>query len=411
MTAPAPSPGPAERRLVVELGRALHEAGFPTPQLEAALGRVASRLGLVAQVFATPTSLFCAFGAGSEQRTHLERVEPAGFDLGRLARLDDLVDRLAGGRVDAKAAPRELAAIAAAGSPYPPALELLCWGLSSAATALFLGGGVREATVGGAIGLAVGLLSRLAGSALGRRGLFEPVAAALAAALATAVATLWAPLSVYVATLAGIIFLIPGFTLTVALSELALRHLSSGTARFASALVVFLTVTFGTAVGGRLGALLVGGAPVAAIPAGSPPWAEAVALLVAPLALTVLFRAPLRDAPWIVVVGFLGYQGGRLGGEWLSPELGMFLGALAVGLASGLFERLTGRPAAIPLVPSILLLVPGSIGYRSLASLLERDVLFGIETAFRMLLIAVSLVAGLLVGQAVTAHTPPARDP
>jgi len=401
------TPGTAERGLVVELGRALHEAGFPTPQLEAALGRVATRLGLVAQVFATPTSLFCAFGEGSEQRTHLARVEPAGYDLGRLARLHELVDRLASGQLDAATAPAELARAADPQSPYPASLELACWGLSSAATALFLGGGAREAAVGGGLGLVVGLLARAASGALHRRGLFEPVAAALAATLATVVAAHWGPLSVYVATLAGIIFLIPGFTLTVALTELALRHLSSGTARFASALIVFLTVTFGSAVGSRLGGVLAGGAAVAAVPAGSPPWAEAVALLVAPLALTVLFRAPLRDAPWVVAVGFLGYQGGRLGGEWLSPELGMFLGALAVGLASGLFERITRRPAAIPLVPSILLLVPGSIGYRSLSSLVERDVLFGIDSAFRMILIAVSLVAGLLVGQAIQAQAPP----
>jgi uncharacterized membrane protein YjjB (DUF3815 family) len=53
-------------------------------------------------------------------------------------------------------------------------------------------------------------------------------------------------------------------------------------------------------------------------------------------------------------------------------------------------------------VPGILLLVPGSIGYRSLNALMEREVVSGIETAFSMLVIAVSLVAGLLMSNAVT---------
>ena len=153
-------------------------------------------------------------------------------------------------------------------------------------------------------------------------------------------------------------------------------------------------------MGGRIGVAVFGAAPAAG-PRAAANWTEWLALAVAPLALTVLFRAPLRALPWIVGIGFLGFQGGRIGAELITPELGMFVGALAVGSASRIYARVTGRPETIPLVPAILLLVPGSIGYRSLASLLERDVVPGIETAFRMLLVAVSLVAGLLLANAI----------
>ena len=40
------------------------------------------------------------------------------------------------------------------------------------------------------------------------------------------------------------------------------------------------------------------------------------------------------------------------------------------------------------LVPGILLLVPGSVGFRSLTSLIERQAVAGIETAFSMILTA-----------------------
>ena len=49
------------------------------------------------------------------------------------------------------------------------------------------------------------------------------------------------------------------------------------------------------------------------------------------------------------------------------------------------------------LVPGILLLVPGSIGYLSMSSLMQRNTVAGIDTAFTMVLTAVSLVAGLLI--------------
>lgn len=399
MTPPAPD-STANLDLLLRLGRLLHEAGVPTPDLEASLGRVARRLGVRAQLFSTPTSLFFAFGEGVEQRTHLERVEPAGVDLGRLAALDALMDRVARGELAAHGALAEIERLVASPVPYPAWLTHLCWGVSSAATATFLGGGAAEIAVGAAIGLATGLLSRALGRSSHGARLFEPLAAALAAFVATGAAALWPPLSIYIATLAGIIFLIPGFTLTVALSELAQQHLSAGTARFASALVIFLTVTFGTALGGRLGEAAFG-AVEGALPRLPPGWSEPLALLVAPLALTVLFRAPWSAAPWILVTGFVGYQGARLGGELLSAELGMFVGAFAVGLTSQLYQRWTGRPSVVPQVPSILLLVPGSIGYRSFASLVERDVVLGVETAFRMILIAVSLVAGLLLASAL----------
>jgi uncharacterized membrane protein YjjB (DUF3815 family) len=52
-------------------------------------------------------------------------------------------------------------------------------------------------------------------------------------------------------------------------------------------------------------------------------------------------------------------------------------------------------------VPGLMLLVPGSVGFRSLASLLERDVVAGVDTAFSMLMVAVALVAGLLSANAL----------
>ena len=113
-------------------------------------------------------------------------------------------------------------------------------------------------------------------------------------------------------------------------------------------------------------------------------------------------RAPRTEIAWIVAVGTVGYFAGRLGAEMLEPEVGMFVGALAVGLASGLYQRLRRLPSSIPLVPGILMLVPGSIGYRSLTALLAEEVVPGIQTAFRMLLVAASLVAGLLISSALT---------
>ena len=124
-------------------------------------------------------------------------------------------------------------------------------------------------------------------------------------------------------------------------------------------------------------------------------------LILAPVSLTVLFRAPPRELQWIAVTCVLAFFGGRFGARVFGPELGIFAGALIAGVTSNLYARLRCRPASVTLVPAVLLLVPGSIGFRGLALMLEQQVVGGVESAFRMLLMLSALVAGLLIANVV----------
>jgi len=52
-------------------------------------------------------------------------------------------------------------------------------------------------------------------------------------------------------------------------------------------------------------------------------------------------------------------------------------------------------------VPAVLLLVPGSLGLRGLASLLDRDTVTGVESVVATAIVATAIVAGLLIANAV----------
>ena len=82
-----------------------------------------------------------------------------------------------------------------------------------------------------------------------------------------------------------------------------------------------------------------------------------------------------------VLVADLAYGAGH---AWLGAEGGACLGALAVGVAANGFARLFNRPAALMEVPGIMVLVPGSVGLRSLTALLSHDVMAGIEVGVEM---------------------------
>jgi uncharacterized membrane protein YjjB (DUF3815 family) len=86
----------------------------------------------------------------------------------------------------------------------------------------------------------------------------------------------------------------------------------------------------------------------------------------------------------------------------VGEQLGAFLGAFVVSAGSNLFARIKRRTAMVTQVPGLLILVPGSIGLRSMQSLIGQDVEMGIATAFRVAIIGISLAAGLLAGNVVT---------
>ncbi len=396
------SPGPDRDAVpfVLGLARALHVFGTPSHQVEDALGQVAGRLGLPAQFLATPTSIMISAGPRADERTHLVRVEPGEQDLGRLAAVHDVVQQVVRGAMAPGEGTARLEAIERAPPRYGALATVVAMGLSSAAASRFLGGGPRELATATLIGLVIGLLAAWSARYAPLARLFDPLAAFTASVLAAAAAHLAGPQSVYLATLAGIIILIPGFSLTVAVTELSNRHLVSGTARLFGAFTTFVVIALGVAIGSTLMNTLLG-VPVTAAPPPMPAWTEALALLAAPLAFTVLLRAQPRDAGWIMLACILGFAGTRAGSLVLGPELGVFVGAVAVGLAGSAFNRALGRPAAVLRVPGILLLVPGSVGFRGLTALLDRQVIPGVETAFRMITMAVALAAGLLIASVV----------
>lgn len=390
-------------RFLLLLGEGLHRFGAPSHRIEEALSAAAARLGLTARFFATPTSLYAAFGPPEEQRTSLIRVEPGAVDLEKLSALDALVEDVIAARLGVDAGWARAQELLASAPRYGPLEEVAAYGLASGSAALLLGGGLAEGAAAGAVGTALGTLSRATAPLPAVARVYELLAAFVAAAAAALIAHHF-PVSAGMATLAGLIVLVPGLTLTVALNEIAMRHLSSGTARLTGAAVVFLEIIFGVAVAQQLTSGL---EPLLHEPAHPlPAWARPFALLLTVPALMVLFRAPARALGWILAACFLALLGARLGARWLSPELGACMGAFFLGLGSNAYERWLRRPSSVPLVPGMVILVPGSLGFRSLSALLQRETLAGIETAFAMTMVAISIVAGLLLAGAVL---PPRR--
>lgn len=408
-TAAAPARERADAiQFVLDLGRALHGYGTSSPEVETSMQIASRKLGLAGEFFATPTSIFATFlgegGSAHDASTHLMRVEPGSADLGRRARVDQILDDVVNQRLDADEGRIVLRAVRSDPDPYPTWLTVLCSALVSAGAARFFGLSAWEIALAGGIGMLVEMLELAARHVTRLRRVLLPLSAFLAAAIVALVAGVRGAPTPFQVVVAAVITLLPGLRLTTAMSELALDHLASGTARFFGSLMTLIVLLFGASLGAQIGNLFPDTLPIEAVNAARaavPAWTLLVALCVVPLCFGVLFRASARDLPWVLVSCTLAYLGSQWGGRVLGSGFEAALGGLLVGLASNVYARALNRPAATTLLPGILLLVPGSIGLRSLFNLLERDVLTGIESAFQAATVGMAIVAGLFVANVI----------
>ncbi len=397
-SADAPQPYESNRyaALVLNLGRALLHVGSPAHRLEDAMQIMASRLGLQAEFFSTPTALIVSLGDGEKQRTFLARSEPGSTNLAKLADLTEVMEDLASGRLEPEAADERVRAIDQAPAIYGYWRQLLGFIALSGGITPLIGGGWREMLLALVLGTITGLIVLWLRRHVERSRLASP----LTATVITFLGVLWCSIdpqtALVPAVIASIIALVPGMDLTTASRELATGHLVSGSSRLAFALMVFALLALGLVLGGLAGQWLVG--PVELVgTATSPDWLPVVGVLLAALGLMLLNQAHRRDWVWILLACSIAYVGSRVGLMIEAPVVGAFIGALAVGLAGNLFATMTGRPGSIMHLPGLIMLVPGSIGLRSLATLLADDVLSGIETAAMAGMIAVALTTGMIL--------------
>jgi uncharacterized membrane protein YjjB (DUF3815 family) len=227
---------------------------------------------------------------------------------------------------------------------------------------------------------------------------FELVGAAFAAFAASGVSSMTVVINPSLVTLASLIVLLPGLSLTVAMTELATRNLISGTVRLMAAVIVLLELAVGVALGDRIAHEIFGTYP--RVPVALPSWAQWSAVACAAIAIAAVVQAERRAIGWILLAAVTIFVGTRYGTAWLGGQLGVLVGAFALGILGNVYARFLGRPAQIVLIPAMMLLVPGSMGFRGMASLLARDTLTGVETVFAMFVVAVAIVGGLILANA-----------
>lgn len=395
-----PRPEEPRARFLIELSRALGTYGTSANRLEDVIAVCADDMGLRAQTFSTPTSVFVSIESDHGFSTYLARVHPGEVNISKMMAIDTVFNRVTEHEVTPEMGTIEIKQIMQADSLYPSWLIVMTFGVVSGCVAHFFGGGHKEMVASAIVGLCIGFLVLFSGRYREFSRLMEFLAGLIAALFAGALAVPFGGYMPAVVAIAGLIVLLPGLTFTIAMIELATKHVVSGTARLAGALMVLLVIGFGYIIGQRGAELLVGVQEV--VVAHPLPWyVDVISILVSTVCMTVLCQAHMRHAWVMIVAGFLSFYAARYGTIHLGPEVGGLGAAMVIGCASNFYARIFNRPAMTMMLPGLLMLVPGSLGLRSLQLFMESDTVDGVQSAFTVLVVGVALVVGLLLSNVI----------
>lgn len=395
-----PRPEEPRARFLIELSRALGTYGTSAHRLEEVIGVCAEDLGLRAQTFSTPTSVFVSVESEAGLSTYLARVIPGEVNISKMMQIDRLFNRVIENELSPEEGTAEIKRVVQLPGLYPAWLTIGSFGIVSGCVGNFLGGGYQEMLASLIVGLIVGMLVMYTGRNREFARLMEFLAGLGAALVSGALAGVFEGYMPAVAAIAGLIVLLPGLTFTIAMVELATKHVVSGTARLAGAMMVMLVIGFGYIIGQRGAEMLVGVHEV--IPAEPKAWyVDVISILISTVCMAVLFQARMKHAWVMVVAGFLSFYSARYGAHFFGPEVGGLGAAMAIGCASNLYARLFDRPAMTMMLPGLLMLVPGALGLQSLQLFMENDTVDGMQSAFTVLVVGVALVVGLLLANVV----------
>ena len=253
-------------RFIIKLGEAAHGYGSTAARLEAFLSRVTSALGFHSVVRSTPTEVFFAFqeAEGQPQRTHLSALPGTGLDLDKLAHVGELVDAVEAGQVSVAQATARLDEIAAIPPQWGGVASAASYAFVGSGLAVLLSGGWWDVVLSALLSLVVYGMVLLAGRFGARTAEWLPLSSAFVAAAGAATAKTVIPeLNLVLVTLAAVVVLIPGYSISLGIIEIVGRHVVSGSANLMSGLVYLVKQFAGAWLGvGLAGSLL-------AIPTGA----------------------------------------------------------------------------------------------------------------------------------------------
>jgi len=392
-----------EVALVLELGCILQELKVDSSTLEAALGRVIQHLNIEGMIFAIPTGFFATLRKeGYHSKTYLRRVTTSNTNLKKLAEAEMLVDLFLENKLDVDTMREKLVTLNTRQPKFGFWSKTMASSLAAMGMVNIWGGCLLDVLCGSIVGLLAGLVVNWA-EKRSKLANLAPLMAGLICSLSGSFISHNMSSTTYTTIiLGGIVCLIPGLELLIAMQELGTGNLVSGTSRMAGACLIFMLLTLGIGCGQQLGSFWWPhkyNSPATAIP-----WTIAPSLAIVILAYLIIFQGRLSDYGYTLIVGIITWYGNAYCVQTVGDVAGAGITALILGAGCNYYSQRSKNPEVIVLLPSLLLILPGSLGIRGLTMIMGKQPLIGIQSGFQYFYVTIALMLGLLMANAMVSR-------
>lgn len=380
---------------VLKIAKLLHENGLPAHRLEDSLEYLCLKLNLKGEFFTTPGSIFASITSSEGNQSHMIKVNQSELNLEKIDVIEKLINQpFQDGKINPSDLQR-LEDISIKKERYSNPIMVLFFALSTGSAACVFGGNFPEILCAFIIGAGIGGLNIGISKVPPLKKILVIIASFWAVCVSTIFNIYFIDFQQEISTICGLIIVIPGFSFTVSITEMVNNHLVAGISRFAQACITFSMIAIGVAVGVKLMNHLPENKPLYHW-MELPFWKEWIALIFVPLGFVVLFKAKPKDFFWILIACWCSYYTHQFAQHYVSAPIAVFIASFGLGIVSNGFSRIFKKNSAVMLIPGLIILVPGSLGFFSITHLINSHIIAGIETALSMLTTTLALVFGII---------------
>lgn len=373
--------------------------GGPTSRLEDKIAEAGKSFGYEVETWCTPTGLFISVTDGEQTITTLERIRDSRYIFSDFLFYGQLLDQLSAGAITLEEADEQIQSFKS--NKYRSYLVAI--------SAFFIGflasyikfGYIRGAMVSGLITCIVYALKRPLARRLNYSGVFSDFISCLIAFSLSLVFVYFTEMPLVIFVMGSLLLIVPGLTLTAAISELAEHNFVSGTVKMVKAMLI--VVAMGVAYILVENAIFSFDIPrtitnqlVTPSTLVDNDWFQMLSRTVLIAAFCIFFHIPLRAIPGAV---FCGLASVIVLDRFLEPQffvLASFLAAFTVGIISLVLARIYKWPSQIFSTPGILSLVPGLL---ALSTFYNIDSSGEGQVAYRVALTSGAIVFGLFTAR------------
>lgn len=387
---------------LTELGKALTSSGISVTAVQSILEDITEAYNVKAEIIVLPTVLLIKLGDEESASLTASNQLPGLLPLHQVSKLYELIYKAEKAEISPVEGKNRVKKILSEKHRFGSLGILTGYILFATGLGMLLQPTAEQLIISGGSGAIIGLLL-IFSKDRPRFTLILPVIAALLVSTFLFCGIKEGLISgTIVMLIPALAYFLPGATFTTGMFELASGNIVSGSSRVIYGVAILFLLLFGVLIGMQLTGLPQQefiAAPVTNIFQG---WPSIAGVLIFAIGMYFFMSIRDKDLLWILLVLYIAFFGQQFGNYFIGGFSGAFLGSLLMTISGTLVGRSPLRtPSFVSILPAFWVLVPGSLGFISLASLIGQNYFSAVNNLIGVVMTVVAISLGLLVGAAI----------